>query len=363
MSITIRHTRVTGTLVYGTTRGDGAAPVLKTARFRPSRNLPDGAYWYLPLSRDKAADRWAINAAADALRTRGFTVDVEIDDTTPGRSFAEAEQERNERAQDRADRYDTHAHNAAERAQTHEAAYRSMSEHWPLGQPLISDSARRAHDRMVAADERSRREQGKANHWSSRADTAGRYQASRQNVRTTLRRIDRLEAQRRRLERDLEGPVELLAQSTTPPESAIKLEETPFGNAYRLPPTGERRERLEADLAQVSDEIAHWREHIAQAEEQGVKIWSADDFTKGDFVKHHGTWVEVLRVNPKSLTIPWAHMWIGRTVYTRADAEANSRGRRPDGRLYTDTLPYDKVTGRASAQDIRQMFPDHADGA
>lgn len=358
MSITIRHARTTGTLVYGTTRNDGAAPSLKEARFRPSRNLPEGAYWYLPRSRDKAADRWAINVAADALRTLGFTVHVEIDDATPGRPFAEAEQERSERAQARAERYDTHAHNAAERAHTHEAAYRSMSEHWPLGQPLISESARRAHGRMVAADERSRREQDKADHWSSRADTAGRYQASRQNVRTTLRRIDRLEAQRRRLERELEGPVELLAQSTTPPQNAVKLEETPFGIAYRLPPTGERRECLEADLAQVSDEIAHWREHIAQAEEQGVKIWSADDFNKGDFVKHHGTWVEVLRVNRKSLTIPWAHMWIGRKVYTRADAEANSRGRRADGRLHTDTLSYDKVIGRASAQDIHQMFPD-----
>lgn len=363
MSITIRHTRSTGTLVYGTTRGDGAAPVLKEGRFRPSRNLPEGAYWYLPRSRDRAADRWAITAVADALRTRGFTVEVEIDDTTPGRPVAEAEQERNERAEERAERFDTHAHNAAQRAHTHESAYRSMSEHWPLGQPLISDAARRAHGRMVAADERSRREQDKAKHWSSRAETAGRFQASRQNVRTTLRRIERLEAQRRRLERELEGPVELLAETTTPPEGAIKLDATPYGVAYRLPATGERRERLEADVSQVSEEIAHWREHIAHAEEQGVKIWGPKDFAKGDFVKHHGTWVQVLRVNPKSLTIPWAHMWIGRTVYTRADAEATSRGRRPDGRLYTDTLPYDKVTGRASLEDIRRMFPDRADGA
>ena len=363
MSITIRHTRATGTLVYGTTRGDGAALVLKEGRFRPSRNLPEGAYWYLPRSRDQSADRWAINAAADALRTRGFTVEVEIDDATPGRSFTEAEQERNERAQERAARFDTHAHNAAERAQTHESAYRSMSEHWPMGQPLISDAARRAHGRMVAADERSRREQGKAAHWSSRAETAGRYQASRENVRTTLRRIERLEARRRRLERELEGPVELLAVTTTPPEGAIKLDETPLGIAYRLSPTGERRERLEADLAQVSDEVAYWREYIAHAEEQGVKIWGPKDFTKGDFVKHHGTWVEVLRVNSKSVTVPWAHLWIGRTVYTRADAEANTRGRRPDGRLYTDTLPYDKVTGRASAEDIRRKFTDRADGA
>jgi len=360
MPITIRHTRAAGTLVYGTTKDDGAAPALKAARFRPSRDLPEGAYWYLPRSRDKAADRWRITDAANALRTRGFTVDVEIDDATPGRSFGEAEQERYDRAEERADRYDTYAHNAAERAHSHETAYRTMAEHWPPGQPLISESGRRAHGRMVTAGERAQTEGRKAAYWSTRTATAGQYQSIRQNVRTTLRRIERLEAQRRRTERELEGPVEILSEHTTPPENAVKVEDTSFGIAYRLVPMGERRGRLEADLEQVTEEIAYWRDHIAKAEEAGVKIWSAKDFTKGDFVKHHGAWVEVLRVNPKSLTIPWAHLWVGRKIYTRADAEASGRGRRADGKLYTDTLPYDKVDGHASAEDIHRMFPNRA---
>lgn len=359
MSITIRHTRATGTLVYGTTRGDGAAPMLKAARFRPSRHLPDGAYWYLPQSRDKAARQWNITEAANALRAAGFTVAVEIDDVAPGRSFAEAEAERYERANEHTARYDGYASNAADRSHTHEQAYRTMADHWPLGQPLINDAARRSHARMVSADKRARTEGDKANHWATRADTAGRYQSGRQNIPTTLRRIEKLQAQRRRIERELDGPIDVLLASTTPPEGAVKVEETPWGIAYRLVPVGERRARLEADLSQVAEEIDHWRDHVAQAEQRGVKVWDATDFAKGDFVKIHRTWVEVLRVNPKSLTVPWSHMWIGRKVYTRADAESNDRGRRTDGKLYTDLLPYDKVTGHASADDIRRMFPQH----
>lgn len=359
MSITISHTRAQGTLVFGTTKGDGAAPALKSAGFRPSRNLPDGAYWYISRSRDKAAQRWRITEAANALRTRGFTVDVQVDDTTPGRSFADAEAERYDQAAERTDRYDTYASNAAGRSRVHDQAYRTMAEHWPLGQPLISDAARRSHTRMVNADQRARTEGHKADYWSTRADTSARYQSGRQNIPTTLRRIDRLRAQQRRLERQLEGPIELLSADTTPPEGAVKVENTPWGVAYRLVPVGEHRARLEADLFQVTEELTYWRDHVAQAEQEGTKVWRAQDFTRGDFVKISGSWVEVLRVNPKSLTVPWGLLWVGQKIYTRADAEANERGRRTDGKLHTDLLPYDKVTGRASADDIRRMFPDH----
>ncbi|WP_160050821.1 DUF3560 domain-containing protein [Nocardiopsis sp. FR4] len=358
MSITIRHNRTEGTLVFGTAKGDGAAPALKSAGFRPSRNLPEGAFWYLPHSRDKAAQRRRITETADALRTHGFDVEIDIDDTTPGRSFAEAEEERYEQAAQRADRYGTYASNAAGRTQAHEQAYRAMAEQWPPGQPLISDAARRSHARMMAADERAQSEGRKASHWSSRADTAARYQSARQDIPTTLRRIKKLEAQQRQLERELEGRVELLSKNAAPPEGAVRLEDTPWGTAYRLVPVGDHRARLEADLFQVTRTLAYWRDHVAHAEQEGAKVWSAKDFVKGDFVRIHGTWVEVLRVNPKSLTVPWAHLWVGQRVYTRADAEASQRGRRPDGRLYTDLLPYDKVTARASAEDIRRRFPD-----
>ncbi|MEV0972145.1 hypothetical protein [Microtetraspora glauca] len=78
-----------------------------------------------------------------------------------------------------------------------------------------------------------------------------------------------------------------------------------------------------------------------------MKIWTAADFTKGDFVLHHGTWWEVYRVNAKSLTIPWGHLGVGRRIIRTNDAYDWH------GQLSTDTdrLGYDRVQGRMSAAE------------
>ena len=76
-ALTITHTHAEGTLIGGTTRGDGSAEILKPQRWRWSRNL--GA-WYVPQSRDRLARRAQINSTAAALRAAGFTVEVDIDD-------------------------------------------------------------------------------------------------------------------------------------------------------------------------------------------------------------------------------------------------------------------------------------------
>ncbi|GAA2046474.1 hypothetical protein GCM10009800_37600 [Nocardiopsis rhodophaea] len=140
--ITIRHTRAEGTIAHGTSRHDGTAEHLKAAGFRFSRHLPDGPGWYLRNSRDKSASTWRIDDAARRMRNAGFTVTVHIDNATPGRSFAEAEAERYERAEERSDRAATYGGQATAKATAVRARYEEMFEGWPLGQPLISDRAR-----------------------------------------------------------------------------------------------------------------------------------------------------------------------------------------------------------------------------
>ncbi|KOU37652.1 hypothetical protein [Streptomyces sp. WM6378] len=55
-------------------------------------------------------------------------------------------------------------------------------------------------------------------------------------------------------------------------------------------------------------------------------------------------WYAVLRANPKTLTVPHMFNGTGRTV-VHADQNHYSG---------TSTLPYDKVTGRMSAEEMRQ---------
>lgn len=66
---------------------------------------------------------------------------------------------------------------------------------------------------------------------------------------------------------------------------------------------------LSADLTRQRDEltvqITYWRGIVARALRcPGAKVWSRRDFVRGDFVGYRGTWYEVLRVNPRSLTVP-----------------------------------------------------------
>ncbi|MGW3163273.1 hypothetical protein ACWC9Q_10360 [Streptomyces sp. NPDC001142] len=80
-------------------------------------------------------------------------------------------------------------------------------------------------------------------------------------------------------------------------------------------------------------------------------MWSKADFTRGDFVLYRGTWYEVLRVNPKSVTIPHIHNGTGKRI-------VRATGNRHD---WTWTAPYDDVSGRKSADEMQQ--PPQAEAA
>jgi hypothetical protein len=132
-----------------------------------------------------------------------------------------------------------------------------------------------------------------------------------------LRRIDKLEADRRRVRRSLDR---CIAGSPV-------------------------AEELAGQLAELDEQLAHWRERIRQAEAEGFKVWSRADFQKGDFVRYRGTWYEVLRVNAKSLTIPHVHHSVGRDVVRVGDGDLD---------WTTWTAGYhDGVTGRMSPDEMR----------
>ncbi len=293
--ITITHTHAEATVAEGTSKGDGAGDILKINGF----SFRYGA-WRIRGSRDRMAS-WRVKAAAEALRAAGFEVEVQTDDTP--RPTAEVEAERGERAADRADRFAGYAENAAGRSQAAEANARRISDGIPFGQPiLVGHHSEGRHRRDIARIdrgwERAAKEDRKAGHWSQRADTAEHSQQYRENIHVTLRRIGKLEADRRVILRNLAGE--------------------PADSPYR--------ERIAPHLTQLDDQIARWKAHVEAAEADGVKVWRQTDFAKGDQVRDSFGWHPVLRVNPKSLTVP--HYFI-------------------EGR--TRTLPYDKVIGHRPA--------------
>jgi hypothetical protein len=249
--ITITHTRAEGTLVHGTCRGDDAGPILRQAGFRLSRNIGGGA-WYLPHSRDRQAKRWKIRRAVDALRAGGLAVaDPQIDETVT-RTFAEVEAERRERAKDRAWRYKEYADNAAARSHAATSRGSEMHDAIPLGQPVMGPRDARYRDRARAALERGHHEQQRAEGWARRAKVADAYQARREDLPTTLRRIRKLQADRRVYERALQGST------------------TYFRDVAERP---EQREELHRRISEIDEQLAYWQDVVTRAQTHAVKVW------------------------------------------------------------------------------------------
>ncbi|MGW2213290.1 hypothetical protein [Streptomyces sp. NPDC001781] len=135
-----------------------------------------------------------------------------------------------------------------------------------------------------------------------------------------LRRVDQLQVQRRRIARSL----------------------------ARCAPGSPLHEDLAGQLAELDEQTAHWQGVVAQAEAQGLKTWSREDFTAGDFVRVRETWFEVLRVNSRSVTVP-----------LRAPDAGGDVVRRGPGRTEcTRTVGYhDGITGRMSADAMAERHP------
>lgn len=321
-TIEITHTRADGTLLSGSRKGDGVWEIVRGHGFRSFRSL---GCLGVQQSRDKAAKRWYINSAAEALRTAGWTVEIDIDEDVR-RTFAEAEEDRVERAEERTERFEGYADNAASRSEAHRGVARQIARGIPFGQPILvghhsEGRARRDAERIDTNMRKGIAEGKKSDHYAHRAAAAGAYEKFRKSPGVTLRRIAKLEADLRRVEKWLSG------------ESA---------GGYTEVLTPAREAELNRRKEELTEELEYWRHVIAKAEADGFKVWGKADFKKGDFARYHGAWYEVLRVNVKSLTVPHIHNGVGRTVVRKGDGHLD----------WTWTAPYDGVKGRRTAEEM-----------
>lgn len=320
--IVISHTPAQGVLVDGSTKGDGVFEILKGLRdnWRYFRSLGQIG---IGQSRDKPY-YWVstkIERAANALRAEGFEVVIESDDEQT-RSFAEAEADRYDRAEGRELYHWEKGRKAEDRAAAAYDAEHRIIDGYPMGQPiLVGHHSERRHRRDLAraeaARERGTEEAGKARYHADRERSAAQFKNGRENLGVTLRRIGKLEAERRRIDRKLNGS-------------------TRRGYVADREPVNDREYRagLNARLGMLLDELGYWRAHVEHLEAEGAKVYTSSDFNKGDWVRDQvGEWREVKRVNPKSVTVP--NTWFRDGV--------------------TQTLPYDSVTGKKTAAEMADI--------
>lgn len=272
----ISHSHEEGTLLSGTTRGDGSGEVVKACGWRWSRYL---GCWYVQRSRDRDADMALIGRTVERLREAGFAVGVEVDNVRRGR--AEVEECQGRRSQERAQALAAKAARHGEQARlAHEVADHASAAVPPGGEPIkVGHHSEAGHRRSieraqttlsaaVAADHAVRETQRRAA--AAAAATGHRFAPA-----VVGGRIDRLEAEVRKLRRLLDA-----------------------GG------TDQYRERIQGLLARAVDDLTYWREVRGQQLQDG----SAPQFGPGDvevggaIVINGETAYRVVRVNPKTVT-------------------------------------------------------------
>lgn len=323
-SLTITHSRAEGTLLDGSRKGDGVYEIVRPIGFRSFRSL---GMLGIQRSRDREADRWRIDRAAAALREAGWEVTVEIDESQR-RSFAEAEAERLERAEDRAERFGDRADRAVRNSDARHKAAMGALEGIEPGQPiLVGHHSERGHRRAIERSDNHMRaaidEGKKAGYWSDRAEAAEKYEKRRYDPDRTRRRLEKLGAELRQQER-------------------YRDEEKAAGRDAG---------RYERRIEDLTEEIDAWKKVVEKARQDGVKLWEADDFAPRDFAMYGGSWFQVLRVNPKTLSIAWNLRLMPKRVMTLEDSTER-------GTTYTFGIDYTKIQARCPEAAMLAFLAD-----
>lgn len=276
--LTITHTAAEGTLVDGTSKGDGAAAILKANRWRWGRSL--GA-WFLPHSRDRLPNRPRIEATARALEADGWTVAVEIDDEL--RTTEEVEADKLERQAARVEALGAKVDRVrAAEATARQAAARAHNALPPGGEPIkVGHHSEGRHRRALQKADDTMRRAIQASDDTRAAERA--YQAAthttshRYAPRTVANRIDTVGAELRRLERTI-------AQLADPETQAAS--------------------DLRAHRDEAADQLAYWQAVRRDQIEAGQATdYGPDTIHAGDQVEFRSTWYEVVRANAKTVTL------------------------------------------------------------
>lgn len=213
-----------------------------------------------------------------------------------------------ERAESRAEYYAGYSDNAAKRSDERDRASHAAVAGIPLGQPiLVGHHSEQAHRNAIkrAQDNASKayQERQRSDYWQRRADRAVKAQAYKQRPGIISRRIDKLEAQLRKHQRNTDKERWMAIDAPWFLDKGENIDEV-----WERVLTFNKRwiDFLEARIAFQK----------ALYEASGGVPADSIDFEVGDYVNSWHGWCKIIRVNKKSLTLDsaWGN---GRVEYDR----------------------------------------------
>ncbi|WP_394277249.1 DUF3560 domain-containing protein [Luteococcus sp.] len=285
--LTITHTSEDGTLIAGTSKGDGSAEVLKMHGWRWS----SACGWYIRGSRGHQPRRAVIEGTVRGLQAAGFSVAVDLD-TTP-QDPAEAERQRRERAAERAEHLNDRAARAEREAQSRESSAKRIADGIPLGQPiLVGHHSEGRHRRDIA---RMNSNHEKAFELRQKADGLRHAAAAAEANSAPVGKVT------------LGNRIEKLAADLRAQERSLAKVGDPTSRAAQV-----YRERAEQLRARLDYEQGEWDRRVAAGE---FIAYGPDSVRVGDAVKVSGRWESVVKVNKASCSVSTGYSWTDRVAW------------------------------------------------
>jgi hypothetical protein len=221
-----------------------------------------------------------------------------------------------QRAEDRNYRFATYSGNAGRRSQQANAAAKAITDFIPLGQPILvghhsEKRHRRDIERVQNLTRKSIDESDKAKYWSSRAAGVLSHAERTFNPGVIARRIKKLQAQKRKEERerkptrdDIAWQCSRFISSTWPDKewgttySELNEEEKALAMAHVKDLAERRKIRADRWIEHLTFLIGYW-EAIYSSVSGGTTIQEQHPLKAGMWVRHarYGGWARIKRVN------------------------------------------------------------------
>lgn len=217
-------------------------------------------------------------------------------------SIEEEVERKVERAGARAIRYEERAEKAQATGEALLDQAHKMGDCIPFGQPILvghysEGRDRRYRDRIWNKTGKGIETLEKAKEYEHKAATAEKAVDRLFNTGTTLRRIEKLEAEWRSYYRTQETH-----------DKYVDLGCSDKGVSRKI------LENAELEMERIEKEIAYWKQKI---EESGVKVWKAEDFKKGERIIAGGSRATIERINKKSMTVKYDTEWMNHLDVTK----------------------------------------------
>lgn len=305
--LTITHTAADGTLLDGTVKGDGAWDAIKAAQ--KAYRIRGWKYFYsigkigVSHSRDRAPSLGNIDVTAEVLREAGFDVTIDIE-ATP-RPMEDAEADRAERMDDRADALRNKADRKGSASAARWDAAREIADGIPMGQPiLVGHHSERRHrrdlQRMDSHQRASIELEKEADDAARGAASAEKHMAYRENPRVTLRRIKALEAERRGVQRNLDGYTRNFRNNA----GEIYMQDV------TEPAEGRWREQQLLLAADLDEKIRYWQAHVDKEIAEGrFNPVDLKAIKPGDEILYWNKWRTVIKVNKVTVSCESGYSW------------------------------------------------------